>query len=130
LVQDFLGSVGQFQRILEDSGFIQLTRLRDADLISHSRKSGLIEQYCYLSDEQNPFLFKDIEFKDGIRIGDQYCQLYTLGDAADLPALCGSRINYDKYSTDKTKFSIGFASTFGQLLPCNHIYNQFIFIED
>lgn len=130
LVQDFLGSVGQFQRILEDSGFIQLTRLQDADLISHSRKSGLVEQYCYLSDEQDSFLFKDIEFKDGIRVGDQYCQLYTLGDAADLPALCGSRINYDKYSTDKTKFSIGFASTLGQLLPCNHIYNQFIFIED
>src|SRR5690606_33504733 len=44
--------------------------------------------------------------------------------------LCGSRINYDKYSTDKTKFSVGFASTLGQLLPCNHIYNQYLFIED
>jgi conjugation system TraG family ATPase len=130
LLQDFLGSVGQFQRILEDSGFIQLTRLKDTDLQSHTRKLGLIEQYCYLSDQENSFLFKDIEFQDGIRIGDQYCQLYTLGDAADLPALCGSRINYDKYSTDKTKFSIGFPSTLGQLLPCNHIYNQFIFFED
>lgn len=130
LLQDFLGSVGQFQRILEDSGFIQLTRLKDTDLQSHTRKLGLIEQYCYLADQENSFLVKDIEFKDGIRIGDQFCQLYTLGDAADLPSLCGSRINYDKYSTDKTKFSIGFASTLGQLLPCNHIFNQFIFFED
>jgi conjugation system TraG family ATPase len=48
----------------------------------------------------------------------------------NLPSLCGSRINYDKYSTDKTKFSVGFASPLGQLLPCNHLYNQFIFIED
>ena len=40
------------------------------------------------------------------------------------------RINYDKYSTDQTKFSVGFASPVGQLLPCNHIYNQYIFIED
>ena len=40
------------------------------------------------------------------------------------------RINYDKYSTDKTKFSVGFASPLGQLLSCNHIYNQYIFIED
>ena len=47
-----------------------------------------------------------------------------------LPAFCGSRINYDKYSTDKTKFSVGFASPLGQLLPCNHIYNQYIFIDD
>jgi hypothetical protein len=45
-----------------------------------------------------------------------------------LPALCGSRINYDRYSTDKTKFSVGFASSLGQLLPCNHIYNQYLFI--
>src|SRR6185503_17649726 len=55
---------------------------------------------------------------------------FTLADANDLPAYCGSRINYDKYSTDKTKFSVGFASPLGQLLPCNHIYNQYIFIED
>jgi conjugation system TraG family ATPase len=53
-----------------------------------------------------------------------------LGDAADLPGLCGSRINYERYCTDRTKFSVGFASSLGQLLPCNHIYNQYIFIED
>jgi conjugation system TraG family ATPase len=47
-----------------------------------------------------------------------------------LPSLCGSRINYDRYSTDKTKFSVGFASAIGQLLSCNHIYNQYIFVQD
>ena len=56
--------------------------------------------------------------------------MFTLADAQDLPGYCGSRINYDKYSTDKTKFSIGFASPLGQLLSCNHIYNQYIFIDD
>jgi len=53
-----------------------------------------------------------------------------MADAEFVPALCGSRINYDKYSTDKTKFSVGFASPIGQLLSCNHIYNQYVFIED
>lgn len=130
LLQDFLDSAGQFKRILEDSGLVQLTRLKDEELMSQSRKMGLVEQYCSLSERENSFQLKDISFQEGIRIGDQYCQLYTLGDATDLPALCGSRINYDKYSTDRTKFSIGFASTLGQLLPCNHIYNQYIFIED
>ncbi|HEY0055742.1 MAG TPA: TraG family conjugative transposon ATPase [Pedobacter sp.] len=130
LLQDFLDSAGQFKRILEDSGFVQLTRLNDEELMSQSRKMGLIEQYCSLSEKENSFQLKDMSFQDGIKIGDQHCQLYTLGDAVDLPALCGSRINYDKYSTDRTKFSVGFASTLGQLLPCNHIYNQYIFIED
>lgn len=130
LLQDFLDACGQFKRILEDSGFVQLTRMKDHELLSQRRKIGLVEQYCSLGEREDAFLIKDIAFKDGIQVGDQHCQLYTLGDAADLPALCGSRINYDKYCTDKTKFSIGFASTLGQLLPCNHIYNQYIFVDD
>jgi conjugation system TraG family ATPase len=130
LLQDFLDSTGQFKRIMEDSGFMKLTRLKENELRSHSRKMGLIEQYCYLSERNDNFLMADINFDEGMRVGDKYCQLYTLGDAVDLPALCGSRINYDKYSTDRTKFSIGFASTLGQLLPCNHIFNQYLFIED
>lgn len=130
LRQEFIDSTGQFRRILEDSSFVKLTRLGNDELKSHSRKIGIIEQYCFLSEKQNSFVFKDISFDDGLQVGDKHCQIYTLGDAADLPALCGSRINYDRYSTDKTKFSIGFASTLGQLLSCNHIYNQYIFIED
>lgn len=130
MLQDFLDSTGQFKRIMEDSGFVKLTRLKEKELRSHSRKMGLVEQYCYLSERNDSFLMGDITFDEAMRVGDKYCQLYTLGDAVDLPALCGSRINYDKYSTDKTKFSVGFASTLGQLLPCNHIYNQYIFIED
>ncbi|MBT2561298.1 TraG family conjugative transposon ATPase [Pedobacter sp. ISL-68] len=130
MLQDFLDCCGQFRQILEDSGFLKLTRLNDNDLYSHKRKMGIIEQYCFLAEEQDTFLVKDIRFGDNIQIGAQHCQLYTLGDAADLPALCGSRINYDKYSTDRTKFSIGFAGSLGQLLPCNHIYNQYVFIDD
>ena len=128
--QDFVDSTGQFRRILEDSGFVKLQRLSDDELRSHSRKIGIIERYCSLSEKPESFVFNDIAFKDSLQVGDKHCQIYTLGDAADLPALCGSRINYDRYSTDRTKFSIGFASTLGQLLSCNHIYNQYIFIED
>lgn len=130
LLQDFVDSTGQFKRILEDSGFVKLKKLGNAELRSHSRKIGLIERYCFLSEKENFFVFNDISFKEGLQVGDKHCQIYTLGDAADLPALCGSRINYDRYSTDKTKFSIGFASALGQLLSCNHIYNQYLFIDD
>jgi conjugation system TraG family ATPase len=130
LLQDFLDSAGQFKRILDDSGFVKLTRLGNNSLRSQSRKMGLVEQYCFLSERENSFVFSDVTFNDGLQVGDKHCQLFTLGDAADLPGLCGSRINYDRYSTDKTKFSIGFSSTLGQLLSCNHIYNQYLFIED
>ncbi|MBZ4033838.1 TraG family conjugative transposon ATPase [Flavobacterium sp. 17A] len=129
-LQDFIDSTGQFKRIMEDSGFIRLRRLRNDELKSQSRNTGLIEKYCFLSENENSYIYNDLKFSDGMQIGDKHSQLFTLGDAADLPALCGSRINFDRYSTDKTKFSIGFASTLGQLLSCNHIYNQYIFIED
>ena len=130
LLQDFIDCTGQFKRIMEDSGFVKISRLKNDALKSESRKLGLIEKYCFLSEREDSFVFKDIKFDEGLAVGDKHCQLFTLGDAADLPALCGSRINFDRYSTDKTKFSIGFASTLGQLLSCNHIYNQYLFIED
>jgi conjugation system TraG family ATPase len=130
LLQDFLDSAGQFERILKDSGLLSLHRLNNADLSGDKSYCGLVERYLNLQPNERSFILHDISFADGIQVGPNHCQLFTLADAADLPAYCGSRINYDKYSTDKTKFSVGFASTLGQLLSCNHIYNQYIFIED
>lgn len=119
---DFMNHVGQFQKILTDSGFISMKQIENnslADSILH-----------YLNLGNDSVLLRDIEFKPEWKIGENHCQLYTMADAEFVPALCGSRINYDKYSTDKTKFSVGFASPIGQLLSCNHIYNQYVFIED
>ena len=119
---DFLNHAGQFEKILSDSGFITLRRLNDMELVD------LIIQYLNL--ERGTSGIREIEFKDELKIGENHCQMFTIADAEFVPALCGSRINYDKYSTDKTKFSVGFASPLGQLLSCNHIYSQFVFIED
>jgi conjugation system TraG family ATPase len=129
LLQEFQDGIGQFQRIMEDSGFVRLRRMKDKELKSENNKAGIIEKYCFLL-ENDALIIKDISFRDGIGIGDAFCHLFTLSNPDDLPGLCGSRINYDRYSTDKTKFSIGFASTLGQLLSCNHIYNQYIFLDD
>lgn len=119
---DFLNHVGQFEKILTDSGFISMERLGNEELFH------LIIKYVNLNTVD--YSIRDIEFKDDWKIGENHCQLYTMADAEFVPALCGSRINYDKYSTDKTKFSVGFASPIGQLLSCNHIYSQYVFIED
>ena len=130
LLQNFLDNAGQFKQILEDSGFIKLNRLKNEDLQSREGKAGLPEQYCSLTETTDNVFVKDLSFAEEIEVGNQYCQLYTLADVNDLPALCGSRTNYEKYSTDKTKFSVGFTAALGLLLPCNHIYNQYIFIDD
>lgn len=129
--QDFMDAAGQFARIIEDSGFVRLTRVTEEDIWSSDKKSGILEQYCFLQPEAQGNLIKDLELSgENLRVGDQFAQMYSLGDAGHLPAFCGSRIDYDKYSTDKSRFAVGFASPLGQLLPCNHMMNQYIFIED
>ncbi|MES2277918.1 MAG: TraG family conjugative transposon ATPase [Bacteroidota bacterium] len=130
LFKDFLDSAGQFERVLSDSGYLKLVRLTDDELAGTQEQAGVIERYLMLRGVGEQPLLQDIHIKDEIRVGKNHCELYTLSDVEDLPPLCGSRINYDKYSTDRTKFSIGFASPLGSLLPCNHILNQYVFIED
>ncbi|MGX5690264.1 TraG family conjugative transposon ATPase [Arcticibacter tournemirensis] len=129
-INDFMDRVSQFERILQESGFVHLERLSESELAGTYQKAGVIERYCFLLNDKEQVSIRDIKLKDEIRIGDYHCQLHSLSDVENLPPLCGSRINYDKYSTDRTKCSVGFASPLGLLLNCNHIYNQYIFIED
>lgn len=129
VLEDFKDAASQFARVLQDTGLIRIRQLEDGQLLSGPSHPGLLERYYSLSTEKDRLL-RDIEFKDGIKIGEQYAQLYTIADSADLPSVCGPASRYEKYSSDNARLSIGFASPVGQLLPCNHVINQFIFIED
>jgi conjugation system TraG family ATPase len=126
-LDDFLDSAGQFRRILDDSGCARLTQLKGEQLLSQARSAGLIERYAFLLAGSDQRLLADISFDKGIQVGDRLCTLYTLADAADLPGFCSAATTYERYSTDRTKFSVGFASLLGELLHCNHIYNQYVF---
>lgn len=129
-INNFLDRTNQFERILLDSGLVKLRRLINDELVGDETKAGLIERYCFLLKENDDTAIKDIHLNDEIKVGSSYVQLFSLSDVENLPSLCGPRINYEKYSTDRTKCSIGFASPLGQLLNCNHIFNQYIFIDD
>lgn len=126
----FLDLAMQFKRLLEDTRLIKLTRIGASGLQSQAKQSGLIERYCYLNEREDHVLYEDIRFDEGIHIGNRQAALYTLGDAENLPGMCGSRMTYDAYSTDQTKFPVSFAAGLGLLLPCNHIYNQYILVGD
>ncbi|RZM12444.1 MAG: TraG family conjugative transposon ATPase, partial [Pedobacter sp.] len=130
LMSEFVDKAGQFERILHDSGFLTLHRLDDDELSGTADKAGVIERYCFLLGENDMPAIRDIHLKGEIRIGEKKMEIYTLADTDNLPAFCGSRINYEPYSTDRSKFSIGFASPLGQLLQGNHILNQYVFIGD
>jgi len=130
MLAGFLASCGQFERILMDSGAVGLERLDDAALAGTASVPGVIEKYCFLLGRGQRPVIRDVHIKDEIRVGRARCELYTLADVAHLPAVCGPRLTYEPYSTDRTSYSIGFATPLGMLLDCNHIYSQYVFIGD
>ncbi len=120
-LETFISKTEQFIHVLEDSGFMLADRLGGEEL------KKIVNQYLRLS---NDTVIRDISFENGIQVGEKHCTLFTMAEPESLPSMCGSRITYEKYSTDTTKFPVGFATPVGQLLDCEHIYNQYLFISE
>ena len=128
-LQGFTEAVGQFERILADSGLVSLRRLRDRELTGTRGHAGIIERYLTLSGAETPGL-QDIRLdSDRMTVGDKILALYTLSELDDLPALVGTDYRYDRLSTERSDCLLSFAAPVGILLPCEHIYNQMIFLD-
>lgn len=126
----FLEATDQFVRIMNDSGFVRLRRLSDEEITGAKDKAGLIEQYFALSTEEATCL-QDIALSAGeMRIGDKRLCLHTLSDVDDMPSNVATDSRYERLSTDRSDCRLSFASPLGLLLSCNHLYNQYIFIDN
>ena len=126
----FLEAVGQFERIVNDSGFITLTRLTSDEITGTRDDAGLIEKYFSLSLDDTTCL-EDMELgADGLRIGDKHVCLHTLSDVEDLPGKVGTDMRYEKLSTDRSDCLLSFAAPVGLLLSCDHVWNQYVFLDD
>lgn len=129
-VTKFLESVGQFASILNESGYLDLRQLTDEEITGTDTEAGIIEKYFSLSQTDTTTL-EDITLKaDEMKIGDNYLCLHTLSDVEDLPGEVATDSRYEKLSTDRSDCRLSFAAPIGLLLPCNHIYNQYVFIDD
>ena len=130
MVVKFMESVDQFERIINDTGYIKLRRLSDDEIVGTDNTSGLIERYMSLSmGDVNCLEDIDLSAKE-MRIGDKMLCLHTLSDTNDLPSKVSTDNRYERLSTDRSDCRLSFASPVGLLLPCNHIYNQYILIDD
>ena len=126
----FLEATEQFERIMNDSGFVRLRRLSTDEIVGTDGKAGLLERYFSLLPEDNATL-QDIELSAReMRIGDNRLCLHTLSDAEDLPGTVATDSRYERLSTDRSDCRLSFASPVGLLLPCNHIYNQYVIIDN
>ena len=130
MIVRFMEAVEQFERIINDTGYIRLTRLGDDDILGTETKSGIIEKYMSLSlDDVTCLEDIDLSAKE-MRVGDKLLCLHTLSDTEDLPGKVSTDNRYERLSTDRSDCRLSFASSVGLLLPCNHIYNQYVLIDN
>ena len=128
--QKFIEAAEQFERIMNDSGFITLRRLTDDEIVGTAEAKGIVEQYMTL-DSDGTATLEDIDLDPKeMRVGDKRVCLFTLSDTEDLPARVATDTRYERLSTDRSDCRLSFASPVGLLLPCNHIYNQYLFVDN
>ena len=129
-VERFMEAVGQFESIVNDSGLIRLERLTTEEITGTENEPGIIERYLTLSADGTTML-QDMQLNpDEMRIGDKRLCLHTLSDLDDLPGKVKTDERYERLSTDRSDCRLSYAAPVGVMLPCDHIYNQWIFIDD
>ena len=129
-VERFMEAVGQFESIVNDSGLIRLERLTTEEITGTENEPGIIERYLTLSADGTTML-QDMQLNpDEMRIGDKRLCLHTLSDLDDLPGKVKTDGRYERLSTDRSDCRLSYAAPVGVMLPCDHIYNQWIFIDD
>ena len=87
-VLHFIESADQFQRIVNECGFVKLTRLSDEEITGTQKNAGLIEQYFALSMTDAACLEDIYMGADQMRIGDHHLCLHTLSNPTTCPRRC------------------------------------------
>ena len=129
-VERFMEAVGQFESIVNDSGLVRLERLTTEEITGTENEPGIIGRYLTLSADGTTML-QDMQLNpDGMRIGDKRLCLHTLSDLDYLPGKVRTDGRYERLSTDRSDCRLSYTAPVGVMLPCDHIYNQWIFIDD
>jgi len=129
-INRFTEAVAQFERIVNDSGFIKLERLAEDDIVGGDDKKGILEQYLTLSTNLGTPMQDMALAAEELRVGNNRVCVHTLSDTDDLPGTVSADTRYEKLSTDRSDCRLSFAAPVGLLLSCNHIYNQYLFLDN
>lgn len=125
----FLDAVGQAESIINESGLFRVERLSEAEIVGTAEKAGILEKYFALSQDDTATL-QDLRLDPGqMQVGDNTLCLHTLSDLDDLPQKVSTDSRFERLSTDRSDCRLSFAAPVGLLLSCDHIYNQYIFLD-
>ena len=130
-LQPFFDAVSQFVRILLDGG-VKAVRLTDDELVSPKGDRGIIPNYFRLNpDGSKRTILEDWDIADGqVRIGSKNVMCFSISDTDTMPQSVDVSANYGPLSSEASKFVVGNVLPVGLMLPVNHVYNQYIVIDD
>lgn len=131
---EFADKLLQFEAVIKENGLMDIRRLRGDELIGKDFgneyspiRKGIIEEYLTLYQD---VALGDI-YLDGecLRVGGYLVDVHSISDIEYLPRHVTSSVENDMFSVGNRKLHLSFLSPIGLLLPCNHIVNQYIFLE-
>lgn len=129
-IDSFNDSVGQMVKILESGGF-SCRELSEDEVIGTEKRFGIIEQYLTLNYTGEGEILYDLHVnEDDLMVGDKYVSCFSLGELTDLPNVVSTSKRNEKLSTDVSTLADCFSYELCLKLPYDHIYNQYIFIDD
>ena len=129
-VRHFLEAVEQFESIVRESGLVGLLRLSDKDIAGTPKRSGLLERYLTLTQD-DACVLQDMRLDpEKMYVGNKCLCLHTLSNLDDLPGKAATDKRFERLSTDRSDCRLSYAAPVGIMLACNHIYNQYVFIDD
>lgn len=126
----FLDAVSQAESIINESGLFKVERLSEAEIVGTPKKAGILEKYFALTQDDTATL-QDMRLDPGrMQVGDKTLCLHTLSDLDDLPQKVSTDSRFERLSTDRSDCRLSFAAPVGLLLSCDHIYNQYVFLDN
>jgi conjugation system TraG family ATPase len=128
-IHRFMEAVAQFERIVNDSGFVSLRRLTEDDIIG-TDDTGITGTVPHAFEGSRNTNAGHRTRNEEVRIGNKRLSLHTLSDTDDLPGTVSADTRFEKLSTDRSDCRLSFAAPVGLLLSCNHIYNQYLFLDN
>lgn len=129
-IDTFNDSVDQMVNILK-SGGIACRELKEDEVLGTDDHFGVIEQYLTLNYSGEGEILYDLHVnEDDLMVGDKYVSCFSLGELTDLPNVVSTSKRNEKLSTDVSSLADCFSYELCLKLPFDHIYNQYIFVDD
>ncbi len=127
-ISTFFKRIEEFEAYINQTGLLSIRRLKTEEIVGNEEQVGILEYYLSLTNDNG--LLRDLDFKNGIKIGNEEVRYYTVSDSSQFAEEVPYRSQNKGYSSDKHKFYTSAGLVLGLELSCNHIYNQYIFLDN